>query len=287
MISKTLDSIRGNSYRPIEIIVVDDGSTDGTADAVEKWSVENSSHGLSIRTIIQCNSGVSAARNRGLAEATGGYLLFLDSDDLLLPHALVSLADLLEDKQADFAYGRTNQVGRNGKVYATLGKPIGDIVAAIPDHNWHISSLIVRKSLLAESGLFDESLQRSEDWEFAAKVKASSRRFAFSDSIVSTYVIHDGEQLVKSSYSEYAEARERAIRKVHSIIPTAPSVGRELAMRICARLAFGNALRFLRAGDAAGFARTMQIVEEWTKPPHRWMYSVLSIFYRIRYARRS
>ena len=81
----TLSSVLGQTHRPLEVIVVDDGSTDRSAAIAESFDAP-------VRTIRQHNQGESAARNRGIAEARGTHLLFLDADDVLRPQALASLA---------------------------------------------------------------------------------------------------------------------------------------------------------------------------------------------------
>lgn len=80
-LAEALDSILAQTYRPIEVIVVDDGSTDGTADLVARY-------GERVRYVRQTNRGAPTARNLGLAMATGAFVAFLDSDDLWHPEKL-------------------------------------------------------------------------------------------------------------------------------------------------------------------------------------------------------
>ena len=89
-IAETLSSVLAQSVLPSEIIVIDDGSTDGGAQVVRQFE------SAGVRLITQTNQGVSAARNRGLEEATGDYVAFIDADDLWLPDHLRVLSDLIE-----------------------------------------------------------------------------------------------------------------------------------------------------------------------------------------------
>ena len=103
VIVDSLDSVRQQSYRPIEIIVVDDGSTDRTAEVVGNWQSRWEHAGaLTLRCIVQENSGAAASRNRGIQECRGRYVQFLDSDDLIHPNRLELLVTEFERTGADF-----------------------------------------------------------------------------------------------------------------------------------------------------------------------------------------
>lgn len=96
-LEECLESVRNQTYKNIEIITVNDGSTDDSPLILERYAKENSN----IKTIHQKNSGVSAARNRGLEEATGKYIYFLDSDDYILPETVGNIIEKMEKHQLD------------------------------------------------------------------------------------------------------------------------------------------------------------------------------------------
>src|SRR3954470_765888 len=89
-IQRAIDSVLAQTLPVDEIIVIDDGSTDGTAEAVEAW------YGSRIRVIRQENSGVSGARRRGIQEARGEWIAFLDSDDEWIPERTAQLLHAAE-----------------------------------------------------------------------------------------------------------------------------------------------------------------------------------------------
>lgn len=102
-ITSTLDTVKGQHYRPIEIVLVDDGSTDNTKVVVSEWAKENVSEDLSFTYLYQANSGPAAARNLGLKKSTGQYIQYLDSDDYLHPARLMKIAKLFYEENADLA----------------------------------------------------------------------------------------------------------------------------------------------------------------------------------------
>lgn len=114
-IAGTLRSVFAQTCADYEIIVVDDGSTDGSAAVVE------SLHDPRIRLIRQANAGVSAARNLGIAEARGEYIALLDADDEWRPEYLATIADLIRRyPQCDVFATNYSHVDSNGKTFPTI-----------------------------------------------------------------------------------------------------------------------------------------------------------------------
>src|ERR1035438_5349058 len=87
-VQSALKSVLAQTYPEFEVIVVDDGSTDGTAEALQQFISQRGGNGKPIRYFFQSNQGQSAARNKGIAEARGEWIAFLDSDDVWLPEKL-------------------------------------------------------------------------------------------------------------------------------------------------------------------------------------------------------
>lgn len=98
-LERCLDSIVGQQYRPIELILVDDGSPDGCGEIIRRYAAKYPF----IRTVWQENQGLSAARNAGIAIATGKYLAMIDSDDYVEPEFISSLVETAEREDADVA----------------------------------------------------------------------------------------------------------------------------------------------------------------------------------------
>ena len=109
----TLDSLVAQSLEEVEVIMVNDGSTDGTQNIMEEYQT----HHPHFRLITQTNKGTSAAKNRGITEAQGEYLAFLDGDDLITPLSLEKMCTRAQKMKADLVVGRTRTFSRFGKSY--------------------------------------------------------------------------------------------------------------------------------------------------------------------------
>lgn len=110
-IGKSIDSVLAQTWRDLELIVVDDGSTDRTPTIVDQAALRDGR----VRVIHQPNGGVSRARNAGLRAARGAFVSWLDGDDWMHPEALERLMDAIDRNQADMAYCNYENVDRAGK----------------------------------------------------------------------------------------------------------------------------------------------------------------------------
>ena len=111
-IGDCLDSVLAQTYTDIEIIVVDDGSSDNSVAVIRKYCESNNN----IKLICQKNLNAAIARNRGLSEAKGEFVMFLDSDDFLEKNALENLLNSLKSENADLAIGGYKEIDVDGKL---------------------------------------------------------------------------------------------------------------------------------------------------------------------------
>lgn len=280
IICETLDSVFNQSYRPIEIIVIDDGSTDGTDKLIKEYAKNRCNNNFDIKYFFQLKQGVSAARNYGIKRATGKYFQFLDSDDLILPFKIHSQIGFLRDNSnISYSWGKTFQINSCGKKVAQIGKPISNSIADIPDHNWHISSLLIRADILNNVGNFSEDLTNSNDWEFAARVKAFGGIGVFMDKLLSFYRIHTNSQIIKSSKSQYAKAREKAILKVHALVSNMEEKS-IIAENKCSRLLFYCSLIYALESDFESFQRNFNQARKWAHSYERLIQNIVYILFR-------
>lgn len=282
LVERSLQSVSEQTYRPLELIVVDDGSTDNTLSVLHRWKKDFDGEDFQVIILSQTNKGVSAARNAGAEVASGEYLQFLDSDDLICPNKIREQVQCLENatEAACFSYCRTIQVNRHGKEIRRVGSPMRDRFADVPQHNWHISALLMRKRLWPIIGPFAVDLPCSNDWEFAARVKLTCLTGIFLPHVCSYYVIHAGPQIVKSGRMQYARSREIAIERVGDLL-MAHGTSAIRGIEVAAWLLFKNGVIFLRAGDKVGALRNMRKAAAWSTWRQRVTIQIVCFFVRL------
>ncbi len=181
LILPCLASIMSQSRGDWQAIVVDDGSTDATADEVRTLTDPR------ISLVQQANAGVSAARNAGLARADGRFAMFLDGDDVLNPTAFARLAAVLDRRDAAVAaFGTFLKILPGGAPYpgqkrlALHRYPDGDVLEAMLRGNFLANGghVLIRTEVARRIGGFDTRLRLSEDWEFWCRLAAEGG-FAF------------------------------------------------------------------------------------------------------------
>jgi glycosyltransferase involved in cell wall biosynthesis len=167
-VGEAIESALAQRRAAAEIVVVDDGSSDASAETAERYASRG------VRLVRQAPAGLSAARNRGIAESSGELIAFLDADDRWRPDALSRLAAALEeDDGAVLAYGESATMSPAGEVYGTEGGPIfaprpsGDVLESLLAGNFipGAGAALVRREAGLEGEFFRVDLPRSNDWE--------------------------------------------------------------------------------------------------------------------------
>lgn len=191
-IKETIESALTQEYKNIEIIIVDDGSTDGGDSLVE--SIISDDIRL-LRHPNAANKGQAASLNLALAHATGEYIAFLDSDDLFLPGKLLAQVDFLEkNSSVGLVYGMGYAIDSSGEIiYNILSdehQETNDPNTILLDCYFHLpAGSLVRKTVLDQAGSFDESLRAGADHDMQVRL-AEITRFGFLPNRVYCYRRH-------------------------------------------------------------------------------------------------
>ena len=169
-VAQAVESVFAQTFTDLEVIVIDDGSTDGTRKRLASFS-----DSPRFQYVYQANAGRSAARNRGIAKARGEFLLFLDSDDWLLPNALADLLQLAASHpSARMIGGQTQFVDKQGRQFASLSPTLEEGMAypGLINERFFLlpGAFVVRKAGLEKIGLFDSQVEPCEDYDFALRV---------------------------------------------------------------------------------------------------------------------
>jgi glycosyltransferase involved in cell wall biosynthesis len=174
-LGEAIKSALSQSYPDFEVIVVDDGSTDDTAEIALAYSAADPR----VRLVRQENRGLAGARNRGLAESRGEYVVFLDSDDRLLGEALeVGVRELESHPECAFVSGHYRPISAEGDPYALPRQASIDVdhyLALLRDNYISMpASVMYRRWVFEEVGGFDGSVDAAADWDLYLRV---ARRF--------------------------------------------------------------------------------------------------------------
>lgn len=222
-LSEAIESALAQDYPNLEVIVIDDGSTDGTKEEALKYKDRG------VKYVYQPNQGVSSARNLGSSKAAGQYIMYLDADDKLEPHYVSSCLKVLQDNpDVSFVYTQMRYFGRVNEVSSFPDYSL----AALKVGNYINASALIKAEVL-QRFQYDTSLRSGfEDWDFYLTLAEHGYTGKLLDKPLLLYRKHE-------DHSSLVDALDRP--KV--------SVGRRLNVRIYWRhwRLFGPAFVFKRA----------------------------------------
>jgi glycosyltransferase involved in cell wall biosynthesis len=187
-LADALASVAPSDQKDVEVIVVDDGSEDDTARIAGAFPAT--------RCVTQANSGLSAARNRGLQESRGRYVVFLDADDMLAPAALdIGAAELAAHGRAAFVFGRCRMMAFDGSLQPTPEHPRieGAHYRELLKSNyiWMPAAVMFRAEAIRRAGGFDTSVNAAADYGVYLRI-ARSHPIVDHGRLVAYYRKHDG-----------------------------------------------------------------------------------------------
>ena len=210
-VQRCLESVLRQNM-PVEILLADDGSTDGTLRMSESYKNQ-------IRILALTHHGVSAARNAGLASASGEWILFLDADDMLLPDALETLQSYMTE-ETDAVCGaicRGNETKKNNGKTVTYpaGHNLMDYVLSDPTNFLTIHAWAFRNR--KEMPCFDPGLRIGEDSDWVLRYLNTARKAVFVSAPVYRYTVSDN-----SAIHQWREGKDRDFLRLLSKLSRSP-----------------------------------------------------------------
>lgn len=171
LLPATLTSLYSQTYRPLEVVLVDNGSSDGSMALCEAFRQDHDGPSFSVKVLSRPTGGANGARNTGFETSTGKYVLFFDSDDTLYPDSLARIAFQVREEEAPdmlvfpfellFPDGR-----RSGRPHRFSADPAAQLIdTVVATHN-----MCLKRSLVVEAGGWNETLSRWQDLEFGFRL---------------------------------------------------------------------------------------------------------------------
>ncbi len=189
-IEEAVQSALMQTYANVEVIVIDDGSSDDTREKIAALTDTR------IRYYWQQNKGLSAARNTGIRLARGEFLTFLDSDDRFLPEKIARLCRVMIDNpHLGFTAGQAILIDENGR---RIPRKFESVLPARPQdlllgNPFHVGSVLLRKDWQEKTGFFDENLRSYEDWDYWLRLSLAGCPMEVISEPVSEYRFHTAQ----------------------------------------------------------------------------------------------
>lgn len=250
---ETLQSIIGQTYAPIETIVVDDGSTDDTRAVVESFA----NHPITY--LSQPNAGQAAARNYGIRTARGEFVAFCDADDVWLPHKLsTQMKVFFRNPAADIVYCDVFKFSAAGVWPKTLWQEKGieprrggrECLAALCQRNFIPGAMtVVRRSAFERFGYYDESLRVCEEYSLWLHMITRGARIDYAYEPLARYRQHARQ--ITANIGRIEAGNLCVIKQALALPETKPFLTPPLREKRLARIYGASAKRYLLHGKLA------------------------------------
>ena len=247
-IAKTLETLYSQTYNNYEVIVSDDGSTDNTVSVVRSFFLQNSSRKKAL--LINKHEGPGAARNKGIENASGDWISFLDSDDLWNDNKLERVVGyILENKDIDLVCH--SLIDKDGSK-ETLMNPskyfnnrIDPFLSMYRENCLYTSALTIKKNILYQAGLFDNRLPSSQDYDLWLRLGMINKiKMGFIEEPLSLGIIREGN--ISSDVEERLRCMLEISRKYYVDLKKVSKFPKIEKIRFEGRIYSSVGLMFLR-----------------------------------------
>ena len=291
LLTETLDTVWNQGYRPIELLVVDDGSTDETEDVVASWAGRcKGDSDFSLRYFYQPNQGAPSARNFGARMARGEYIQFLDSDDKLATNKLQLQTAVLEETGASLFYSLSQTFGTravtdsshfgNGQErligFDAVELGMSEVIRRPMYQN---SAALYPRETCCQAGPWDESLEGGQDWEYSVRALLVAQSDMIFQSLVLNHVrCHDGPSVTTSGVS-FLIGKHKALQRVSRMLESGEF---EIDCEVQSSLGFSfcrQAFRFHDFGRPSYVQKALRAAESYS--PWCWPAKVLAECHRL------
>jgi glycosyltransferase involved in cell wall biosynthesis len=201
LVVETLESVYQQTYRPIELIVVDDGSSDNSRKVVEEWVNSKNDNEFKIEILHQNNGGPSKARNTGLSTCNGEYIQFLDSDDILHPDKLKVQLEILRSSKKDFCVCNYKPFYKHSEDdlpivdFYSRSHSINDFPITYP---MDTPVPLYKRSAILTTGPWNNYIWASEDFEYNFRLVCRGAKGLWINQVLVYVRKHDNKERIQA-----------------------------------------------------------------------------------------
>ena len=239
---QTVESVLNQTYKNIEVIVVDDGSTDNTGERLVSYADR-------IKYVHKKNGGASSARNLGIRLATGEYIGLLDCDDMYLPQKIEKSVDYLE-RNPDFSFIHTpgrfiDKEGKPSRTYPFFKRrQVGWIAKRLLSRSYICNStVVVRKACFEKVGFFDESIFIPADWDMWLRL-AENYKAGYIDEPLTLY-----RESGRYTLTHLEQSKREGLVVLEKAFRRNPELSSHFKDRLISNIYFWNGFNYLKIND--------------------------------------
>ena len=250
LLLRCVGSVLGQSYRPLQLIIVDNGSGDGSAEAAREWAVAHSSEDFAVEVLSEPKPGACAARNRGLKAANGEFTFFFDSDDTMRPRLIeLAMAEFDKDPNIDIVCWKADIHQLDGSVRQPAFNPGNPLEDHLVNALLRTQGYIARTDTFREAGGWNEDLPGWNDWELGARLLLGNLKVAaINESLVDIY--SQPESITGRNFSSKAGCWEKSLAAVATDIERSGRSDNERMLRIVSYRRIILAAHYAKEGSA-------------------------------------
>lgn len=227
LIERTLDSIAGQNFRPINLLLVDNGSSDNSVRIMERWADQHRSEDFNITLLSEPEPGASRARNRGLKEVTTPYVMFFDSDDVMeFDHLNRIVGELQRHPETDILHWAVAFRDPDGW---TVKKESRDTSDKLSEQILHsilgTQRYCVRTDFIRRAGGWNDSLSTWDDYELGIRLLCSTpeptvRYLTGTPRVIINYT---EDSITGPTFSSRAEPQHQALEAIETLLADRPA----------------------------------------------------------------